>query len=131
MNEIGERLRSLRKERGLKQVEIAEEVGITRAYLSGLETGAATPGHATFMALASFYGVSLDWLTTGKGDRSEKLREKATDLVDGRKAKLGLDAVEDFERLRLLRIWSMLSGDVRNAALLLIEAAVDPARKAS
>ena len=44
---IGEALRWLRKERGLKQAEVAESAGITSPMLSAYETGKQRPSLAT------------------------------------------------------------------------------------
>ena len=66
---LPERLRLLRRERHIKQVEVAAAIGVSRPYLSGLEKGHDAPGRETLMALAAFYDVSLEWLATGLGDR--------------------------------------------------------------
>ena len=62
---IGKRIRSLRKERDLKQVVVAEAVGLERASLSMIENGHDRPGLQTLRALADFFGVSLDYLERG------------------------------------------------------------------
>ena len=58
----GRRLRELRERTGLSQTQVADQIGISRAYLSGLEGGHATPGIQTLSKLARLYGVSLDAL---------------------------------------------------------------------
>lgn len=65
---MGDKLRSLRKERKLSQVVVAEAVGLSRSHLAGIESGADLPGRGTLMALADYYGTSLDWLTNKVGD---------------------------------------------------------------
>ena len=62
------RLRTLREQAKLPQVEVAVAVGIDRSSLSKLETAEDVPGRELLMALATFYSVSLDWLTSGFGD---------------------------------------------------------------
>jgi transcriptional regulator with XRE-family HTH domain len=68
---LSDRLQSLRRERGVTQVGAAVAVGISRSYLGGLETGQALPGRATMVALADYYGVALEWLTSGEGERDQ------------------------------------------------------------
>jgi transcriptional regulator with XRE-family HTH domain len=67
MTSVGDRLKSLRKERRLFQEEVAYAVGIARSYLSRLETEKDHAGKILLMKLADYYDVSLDWLTTGAG----------------------------------------------------------------
>jgi transcriptional regulator with XRE-family HTH domain len=60
---LGGRLKALRADQpGLSAQEVAVRVGITRATLSGIENGHDNPGYGTFVALADFYRVSLDFL---------------------------------------------------------------------
>ena len=44
-----------------------EAVGISRTHLTKIEGDEGRPGRETLMALATFFGVSLDWLATGHG----------------------------------------------------------------
>ncbi len=59
---FSEHLLQLRKARGLKQTELAPLVGISwRAYQT-YERGEREPQVSTLIALADFYGISLDEL---------------------------------------------------------------------
>ena len=58
----------LRKERKLTQIELAEAVGYSDKTVSKWETGESVPNVETLVALADFYGVSLDVLTKGSTD---------------------------------------------------------------
>jgi transcriptional regulator with XRE-family HTH domain len=57
---IGKRLRELRKERGLTQVEVAERLGIQQALLSAYELGHVRVHGALVAAFATLYKVSAD-----------------------------------------------------------------------
>ena len=59
---LGKRLRAIRKERKLTQIEVAEAVGISRSHLAQIE-GGKDPGFRTFRDLAQFFNVSLDFLS--------------------------------------------------------------------
>jgi len=61
------RLRTLREQAKLPQVDVAVAIGVDRSSLSKLETGQDVPGRELLMALAAFYKVSLDWLASGSG----------------------------------------------------------------
>lgn len=54
---IGENLRKLREERGLKLTDVAPQVGISAATLSRLERGLHPPKERNVVALLSLYGV--------------------------------------------------------------------------
>lgn len=60
------RLYQLRKERGLSQEELANEVGVSRQAVQKWESGAAQPTLDKLTALAKYFGVTLDWLVSGE-----------------------------------------------------------------
>ncbi len=59
---VSERLYTLRREKGLSQEQLAEALGVSRQAVSKWESGAAMPESERLIALAAFYGVSLDAL---------------------------------------------------------------------
>lgn len=68
MSKFSERLLALRKERHLKQEDIAEKFGISartyRRYETGVSEEVTLP---TLWKIADFYGVSIDYLV-GRSD---------------------------------------------------------------
>lgn len=60
--QFAERLRGLRRSRGMTQKEFAEQIGVTAASLSAYETGTKSPSLNVAMAIAQKLKVSLDWL---------------------------------------------------------------------
>lgn len=55
-------LRSLRKERGLSQEELAEKIFVTRQAVSRWETGETLPAPETLRLLSALYDVSINTL---------------------------------------------------------------------
>ena len=55
-------LRSLRKERGLSQAELAEKIFVTRQAVSRWETGETLPAPETLRLLSALYDVSINTL---------------------------------------------------------------------
>ena len=55
-------LKSLRKNRGLTQIQLQIATGIEQALLSKFERGERIPPTETLIILADFYGVSIDYL---------------------------------------------------------------------
>lgn len=59
---VGENIRRIRNERGLKQQYVAEEAGITRAMLCQIERGTKNPSLQTGKMIADVLECSLDEL---------------------------------------------------------------------
>lgn len=65
---LPERLKNLRKERGLSQKELAEELQLTQRKISYLETGQLEPDLATLWKISNFFEVTTDYLLGIKDD---------------------------------------------------------------
>ncbi|NTA14020.1 helix-turn-helix domain-containing protein [Agrobacterium tumefaciens] len=59
---VGLNVVRIRRERSLSQEELSFRVGVTRAYLSGLEAGRRNPTVVTLSKLADGLGVDVDQL---------------------------------------------------------------------
>lgn len=59
---IGEKIKNLRKSKGISQEILAQALGVTFQAVSKWETGAAAPDVALIPAVASYFGVSIDEL---------------------------------------------------------------------
>jgi transcriptional regulator with XRE-family HTH domain len=66
-NQVGPRLTRVREHLRLKQGEFAEMAGISRSYVSEVESGKQTPSFNFCLAVATRFDVSLDWLFFEKG----------------------------------------------------------------
>ncbi|PRH75832.1 transcriptional regulator [Streptomyces solincola] len=66
--ELGERVRRLRRERGLTQRQVAEP-SYTAGYISTLEAGRVRPSEAALRHVADRLGVGFDELATGRSAR--------------------------------------------------------------
>ena len=68
MDIISERLRLLRKEKGLNQSDIALGANVARGTYASYENG-TTPPVDTLISLATYSGVSIDYLTGQTNER--------------------------------------------------------------
>lgn len=59
---LGEKLKKLRKARGLSQEQLAEQLKVSRQAISKWELGESMPDTDNLVALSDYYGVSLDYL---------------------------------------------------------------------
>ena len=69
LREFGQRLKALRKAKGLKQIEMAELMDMTDRNYQRMEYGQINVSATTLIFLADFFGVSADYLL-GRTDRS-------------------------------------------------------------
>lgn len=71
---LAERLRWLRKQSGLTQVEVSQALGCEQAMISSWEVGRTRPSAVTLGALAKHYSVTLAALDSGAGFMEEVAR---------------------------------------------------------
>ena len=62
MKAFAERLRELRKERGLSQIQLAEKLGVDFRTISNWENGVRKPDIDMLVIVADFFEVSTDFL---------------------------------------------------------------------
>lgn len=65
---MAQKLATLRKEKGLTQMELAEALDVSRQAVSKWELGTALPGTEKLKAIADLYGVSVDYLLDEEQD---------------------------------------------------------------
>jgi len=56
------RLRELRDKRGISQLKLAMDLGLTQNSVSRYESGAREADYKTLIALADYFNVSIDYL---------------------------------------------------------------------
>ena len=65
---LGTRIASLRQGRGLSQAELARRLHISTSAIGMYEQGRREPSVAILIALSREFGVSLDYLLSGRPD---------------------------------------------------------------
>lgn len=60
---LGEKISSLRKQRGMTQMELAEKLDVSRQAVSRWENGSALPSMSNLTAIGKLFDVSVDILT--------------------------------------------------------------------
>lgn len=71
MAKFSERLRLLRTQKGLSQMEFAKQIGVSKSSVNMYERGEREPGLETLELLADYFNVDMDYLL-GKSDFTNK-----------------------------------------------------------
>lgn len=85
-----ERIAEVRKAVGLSQAEMADQLGLSRNFISLMENGNRIPSDRTISDICREFGVNRVWLETGVGepfrpkDKREELRAVFSDVLSGR-----------------------------------------------
>ena len=71
-DDYGLRIRSLRKNRGLTQEQLAEKMNVSTPYIAKIENGKQTGPVELAVEFAAFFEVSLDYLLVGDFAEEQK-----------------------------------------------------------
>lgn len=82
MNDIGSKLKTLRKGRKFTQQELADKLGVTRATISNYEVGRRSPHISELQRFAEFYGVDLSYFGISPKDEVFDLLSRAQKIFE-------------------------------------------------
>lgn len=71
--EFSERLKSIRKQAQLTQVDIAEKLGISQPAYASWERGVKKPTQENLVKIAQIFNVSIDYLVGNSEEKSNEL----------------------------------------------------------
>ncbi len=82
-----QRIKHLREDMDLRQIDVAKATGIDQKTLSNYETGKTNPDSYALIKLADFFGVTIDYLVGrtnnnfyGRNDIQKKIEDIQKDL---------------------------------------------------
>lgn len=101
--EFKDKLKGLRKEKGLSQQALADAIFISRSAVAKWENGLGLPNQESMQALIAFFGVSKEYFTTDKPE--EVLMEKN-------------------KQIRRMALWLTICGAVLGLLLVLLLASI-------
>lgn len=79
-NNIADKIKTLRKAKGLTQEQFAERIGLTRGAIGGYETGRRNPRLPDLQKIADFFGVGLDYFGVATTDEVFDILARAKDV---------------------------------------------------
>jgi transcriptional regulator with XRE-family HTH domain len=65
---VKDRIKMIRKEKKITQIEFGEAIGIKGNTVTNYENGMRTPSDAVIKSICRVYNVNEDWLRTGEGE---------------------------------------------------------------
>lgn len=102
------------QEKGVTAYKVCKETGITTATISNWKAGRYTPKQEKMQKIADFFGVSLEYLMTGKENDNEKYyineetAEMAQALFENKNLRVLFDAAKDASPEDLKTTYDML-----------------------
>lgn len=87
MKELGARLQKLRRQAGMSQQELADQLHVSRQSISKWELGTATPDLDNLVRLSKLFGVSLDELVLGRTEKPQETSQQPAPPVEDLKTK--------------------------------------------
>ncbi|MCM1494486.1 MAG: helix-turn-helix domain-containing protein [Bacteroides sp.] len=88
LNNIGNRLYKLRKERGISQERVAQDAGLKIDTYRAIEQGKTNGRIDTLVVLADYFNVSLDYLICNKKSVANELAIQTDALSEAGKEKV-------------------------------------------
>ena len=116
MASLNERMRQLRKEVGLGQVDIAEKLGVDPNTVSKWELGQQNPKDVYIYKLTQIYNVNVEYLLGETDKREHPLTDEETaEIVEAEEREILENAIkhfldlskesQDYVRLTIVAVW--------------------------
>ena len=99
-NTLGKRIAALRREKGMKQDELAEKMQVSPQAVSKWENDQTCPDISVLPTLAQIFGISVDELLTGKKEAETRIVSLDDDAEHKNKV-IHLEITEDGNKIRL------------------------------
>ncbi len=82
MNNIGEKIKLLRKSQKMTQEDFSQKIGVSRSTLSCYEIGQRTPSLRTLQEIAEIFGIGLDYFGLSATDEAFDLLTRAKEVFE-------------------------------------------------
>ena len=123
---MNKRISLIRKNIGLNQQEFADRIGLTKNYVSLMETGSRNPSDRTVSDICREFNVNEVWLRTGEGEpfqeesRHELIMRFASQTINGsdefKKDFVAMLAKMDADDWKsLAKLFTKLSGETKKS----------------
>lgn len=89
-NTFAKRLKELRKEAGITQIEFARKFNIANGTVGNWESGNRQPDYATVQKIADFFKVSVDYLVREETEGNAEIKKSPSEISEGEEKLLDL-----------------------------------------
>lgn len=103
------RIKQIRKEIGLTQVDFGEKIGVKGNTVTNYETGLRNPTDAVILSICREFNVNEDWLRNGTGEMFKEKDGSFTELLSE------LDDSDDDFIKSLIKVYMGLDEDSKEA----------------
>lgn len=103
---IAKGFKTLRKELGLNQVQLAKSLGVVSGFISGIENGQKLPRLELLLKLQQLYNINVNFFITGNGNLF--YREDGIIDLESKRGLLGDQMIENFKDL----FWYLENSDI-------------------
>lgn len=76
-----ERIKQIRKQNGLTQVEFGKKIGVKGNTVTNYETGLRNPTDAVIKSICREFNVNEEWLRTGNGEMYKKVSDRDAEIA--------------------------------------------------
>lgn len=80
--DILNRIRDLREDVDLRQIDVANATGIDQKTLSNYETGKTNPDSYAIIKLADFFNVSADYLIGRDNEKDKRIKDLESKITE-------------------------------------------------
>lgn len=114
---IGQRIKKLREDEHLSQLELAKIINVCNTTVSQYENGSRTPSDDIKIKLANYFNVSTDYLLGLSDNEKEPTQEEWDSLTDTQKliielmGKLPPEQQDELVRQARYQLWLLLQKD--------------------
>lgn len=115
---LRQKLKYLRKQRGMSQLELAEKLKVSRQAVSGWEAGSSKPSTENLQCMSKLYSVSLEYLLDDSQEFPKKKEDQGaerdiiTDKSRNTKKAYILIVVGVLAFLLICFVWSSFNSDL-------------------
>lgn len=102
---LSEKLYKLRKNSGLSQEKLAEQLDVSRQAISKWESGTAIPESEKLIAISNYFGVSVDYLLKDEDIDTTKVADGGV----GEKSRMIVGLIICIAGIVAMIIWGLLS----------------------
>lgn len=101
MTTLGERIKELRKLKGLSQGQLAKEIGISYPQMSRYEIKGVQPPAEVLKKMSDVLDTSVDFIVSGNTDEKAQIYLKDAELIKQFKE---IDKLPDIEKQTILKV---------------------------